>query len=88
VLLAGSRRGAAWVGLGGYTGEHLEQTGTSADCSASGQATYSARYELVPAAQVPVTMAVHPGDRFSAHVAVSGDTVTLSISDLTRSASS
>jgi hypothetical protein len=27
---------AFWVGLGGYSGEHLEQTGTSADCSASG----------------------------------------------------
>ena len=75
---------AFWVGLGGYTGDHLEQTGTSADCSAAGQASYSAWYELVPAAQVPVTMTVRPGDRLSAHVAVSGDTVTVSISDLTR----
>jgi hypothetical protein len=75
---------AFWVGLGGYTGEHLEQTGTSADCSASGQVSYSVWYELVPAAQVPVNMTVAPGDRLSAHVAVSGDTVTLSISDLTR----
>ena len=33
---------AFWIGLGGYTGDHLEQTGTSADCSASGQASYSA----------------------------------------------
>jgi hypothetical protein len=75
---------AFWVGLGGYSGEHLEQTGTSADCSASGQAVYSAWYELVPAAQVPVTMTVQPGDRLSAHVAVSGETVTISLSDLTR----
>jgi Peptidase A4 family len=75
---------AFWVGLGGYTGDHLEQTGTSADCSASGQATYSAWYELVPAAQVAVTMTVRPGDRLSAHVAVSGDTVTVSLSDSTR----
>lgn len=75
---------AFWVGLGGYTGDHLEQTGTSADCSASGQASYSVWYELVPAAQVPVTMTVQPGDRLSAHVAVSGDTVTLTISDVTR----
>ena len=42
---------AFWVGLGGYTGDHLEQTGTSADCSATGQASYSAWYELVPAAR-------------------------------------
>jgi Peptidase A4 family len=75
---------AFWIGLGGYSGEHLEQTGTSANCSASGQAVYSAWYELVPAAQVPVTMTVQPGDRLSAHVAVSGETVTVSLSDLTR----
>jgi Peptidase A4 family len=75
---------AFWVGLGGYSGDHLEQTGTSADCSASGQAVYSAWYELVPAAQVAVTMTVQPGDRLSAHVAVSGDTVTVSLSDSTR----
>ena len=75
---------AFWIGLGGYSGEHLEQIGTSADCSASGQAVYSVWYELVPAAQVPVNMTVQPGDRLSAHVAVSGDTVTVSISDLTR----
>jgi hypothetical protein len=77
---------AFWVGLGGYSGEHLEQTGTSADCSASGQATYYAWYELVPAAEVLVKMTVQPGDRFSAHVAVSGDTVTISLADLTRHA--
>jgi Peptidase A4 family len=73
-----------WVGLGGYTGEHLEQTGTSADCSAGGQAVYSAWYELVPAAQVTVNMTVQPGDRLSARVAVSGDAVTISIADSTR----
>ena len=77
---------AFWVGLGGYTGAHLEQTGTSADCTASGQAVYSVWYELVPAAQVAVNMTVQPGDQLSAHVAVSGDTVALSISDLTRHA--
>jgi len=75
---------AFWVGIGGYTGTHLEQTGTSADCSASGQATYSVWYELVPAAQAPVTMTVQPGDKLSARVAVSGDKVSISISDLTR----
>jgi hypothetical protein len=75
---------AFWVGIGGYSGKHLEQTGTSADCSASGQAVYSVWYELVPAAEVPVHMTIQPGDRLNAHVAVSGHTVTLSISDLTK----
>lgn len=75
---------AFWVGIGGYTGEGLEQIGTSADCSASGQAVYSAWYELVPAPQVAVNMTVEPGDQPSARVAVSGQTVTVSISNLTR----
>jgi Peptidase A4 family len=75
---------AFWVGLGGYSGEQLEQTGTAADCSSSGQADYYVWYELVPAAQVQVNMTVQPGDRLGAHVGVSGDTVTISISDLTR----
>lgn len=75
---------AFWVGIGGYSGTHLEQIGTSADCSKSGQAVYNAWYELVPAAQVPLTMTVQPGDRLSAHVAVSGDAVTVSLSDQTR----
>jgi peptidase A4-like protein len=84
---AGSPSNSAfWVGIGGYTGTHLEQIGTSADCSKTGQAVYYAWYELVPAAEVPVTMTVAPGDRFSAHVGVSGDTVTVSLSDLTRHA--
>jgi hypothetical protein len=74
---------AFWVGLGGYTGDHLEQTGTSADCSKSGQPVYYVWYELVPAAQVEVNMTVQPGDQFSAHVSVSGDSVTISISNLT-----
>ena len=82
---AGSQTYSAfWVGLGGYTGQHLEQIGTSADCSTTGQATYSAWYELVPAAQVAVNMQVASGDQLSAHVSVSGTTVTLSMDDLTR----
>src|ERR1700757_4295654 len=61
---AGSQTYSAfWVGLGGYTGQHLEQIGTSADCSASGQASYSAWYELVPAAQGAVNMQVASGDQ-------------------------
>jgi Peptidase A4 family len=75
---------AYWVGLGGYTGETLEQVGTSADCNTKRQALYSAWYELVPAAQMPVVMTVRPGDQLSARVAVSGPAVTVSISDLTR----
>ena len=38
---------AFWVGLGGYTGDHPEQTGTSADCSASGQAAWRSPHCLL-----------------------------------------
>lgn len=75
---------AYWVGLGGYTGETLEQVGTSADCNTKKQALYSAWYELVPAAQTAVNLTVKPGDQLSARVAVSGPAVTVSISDLTQ----
>jgi hypothetical protein len=77
---------AAWVGLGGFseTSQALEQTGTELDCSASGRATYSAWYELVPANAKTIKMTVRPGDTMSASVAVSGKRVTLKLNDLTR----
>ena len=77
---------AFWVGLGGYSSDHLEQIGTEAACSASGRAVYSAWYELLPAPQITLKVAVAPGDRLSARVAVAGDTVTLSLRDLTSHA--
>src|SRR3954467_5115543 len=52
---SGTGDAAFWVGIGGATQESsaLEQTGTEVDCS-SGSPVYSAWYELVPAAPVPV----------------------------------
>jgi hypothetical protein len=79
---------AFWVGLGGFdpASQALEQIGTSADCSASGRASYTAWYELVPDASVPVPLTVAPGDSVSASVAVSGTTVTLQLQDTTTGA--
>src|ERR1700761_4255168 len=62
---ADSGRGysAFWVGIGG-AGQHskkLEQVGTSADV-VNGKAQYSAWYELVPAPETKVNLAIHPGD--------------------------
>jgi hypothetical protein len=47
---------AFWVGLGGNdpASAGLEQLGTSVDCDAAGKATYSAWWEIVPAASVPL----------------------------------
>jgi hypothetical protein len=61
----------------------LEQAGTEADCTSSGQAKYFAWYELVPAAPVKVSLTIKPGDHMSTRVGVSGTTVTVSLSDQT-----
>src|SRR5579862_5253291 len=57
---------AFWVGLGGagQQSQALEQVGTGTD-TANGQVSYYAWYELVPAAQQRLSIAVHPGDRMS-----------------------
>ena len=75
---------AQWVGLGGASNSSssLEQIGTGADY-VNGQPDYYAWYELVPASQVRLNMAIHPGDKISARVSVSGTTVNLSLTDTT-----
>ena len=80
---AGDGDSAFWVGLGGDgQSDSLEQIGTEADVS-QGQTSYSAWYELVPAAQVKLNLAIHPGDHVTAGVAASGTSVTVSLSDTT-----
>jgi hypothetical protein len=77
---------ASWLGLGGYhtTSTALEQIGAEADCTARGTPSYTAWYELVPAAPVNIHLAVKPGDTMSASVAVSGHTVKLFLANRTR----
>jgi hypothetical protein len=75
---------AFWVGLGGASqqSQSLEQVGTAAD-TAGGQTVYYAWYELVPAGQVKLNLAIHPGDQMSGKVTVNGTNVTISLSDKT-----
>ena len=79
---SGTGDAAFWVGIGGATEESsaLEQTGTEVDCS-SGSPVYSAWYELVPAASVPVDLEVNPGDHMSASVGVDGTQVSIALSN-------
>ena len=65
---------AIWVGLGGYStsSEALEQTGTSADCSADGKASYYAWWELVPDPSVRMKLKIFPGDLITGSVVVTG----------------
>jgi len=78
-----------WVGLGGYhrASDALEQMGTEADCSPSGEARYFAWYELVPKSPVDLRLAIHPGDGIATSVTVSGHRVRLALRDLTTRAS-
>ena len=82
----GGSYSAFWIGLGGSGQSQnpaLEQDGTEVDCSADGTASYFAWYELVPAAPVKVDLAIHPGDKISSKVSVSGQQVTMYLSDQT-----
>jgi len=77
---------AFWVGLGGLrqNSTALEQTGTEADCSRSGHASYGAWYELLPAGSVQIKLPVHPGDTIAASVTVGHSTgVVLHLRDET-----
>lgn len=80
---------ASWIGLGGYSSKSqaLEQIGTDSDCNASGQARYSAWYELVPEAGHDLKMTVQAGDRISAGVTVNGSDVVMTVANTTRGTS-
>jgi hypothetical protein len=78
---------AFWVGLGGdtATSQALEQLGTEANCNGSGAApTYNPWWEIVPAASVRIPLQLHAGDHVTAAVLVKGQTVTMSLKNLTR----
>jgi len=78
---------AVWVGLGGNdsTSQALEQLGTEADCNGSSTTPVSsAWWEIVPAAAVRLPLKIRPGDRINAAVFIKGQTVTMSLKNLTR----
>jgi hypothetical protein len=81
----GETHAAFWVGLGGSNGQSqaLEQTGTEVDCSATGQVSHFAWYELVPSAPVRMDIAISAGDHVSARVTVDGSNVTITLADTT-----
>jgi Peptidase A4 family len=69
---------STWIGIGGgcidancTVGDNtLIQTGTEQDVDASGKASYSAWYELIPAPGLTISnLAVSPGDHMSATIA-------------------
>lgn len=84
-----------WIGIGGgcvnadcsLTDSTLIQTGTEQDVDATGKASYSAWYELVPAPSLDASMTVAPGDHMHADITetVSGaDVWKITLQDVTR----
>ncbi len=61
----------------------LIQAGTEEDVSASGQTSYSAWWEILPAPSISASVSVNPGDKVS--VSISGPGLwTISFKDLTN----
>ena len=84
-----------WIGIGGgcidanctATDNTLIQTGTEQDVSATGAASYSAWYELVPAPSLTISMTVAPGDHMHASVAEAipnSNVWNITLKDVTR----
>ena len=83
---------ASWIGIGGgclnstcsATDETLIQAGTEQDVSASGQASYDAWYEIIPAPEIQSSIAVHPGDIIDCSISATVPGVwVISLSDTT-----
>jgi Peptidase A4 family len=84
-----------WIGIGGgcvdancLVGDNtLIQTGTEQDVSATGQTSYSAWWELVPAPSISISMTVQPGDHMHASIAelvADSDVWTITLQDVTQ----
>ena len=75
---------ATWVGIGGVTTSDLIQVGTDNTVDASGKVTSTIFYELLPAAaQIVTNFTVKPGDSIHASLSGSGNSWTITASDLT-----
>jgi len=78
---------SSWVGIDGFTNSSLIQAGTESDWS-GGSAHYYAWWEILPAAETAIAMAVQPGDTISVAITqVSAGTFHISLADVTTGAS-
>jgi hypothetical protein len=82
--LSGSQFSSDWVGIGGLNDGSLVQAGTEADNS-NGTAVYRAWTEVLPAAEDPLSLVVHPGDTIKTSVVFSSTkkTWTMTVKDVT-----
>lgn len=59
---------ATWVGIGGVTSSDLLQIGTQAIANSSGNISYQAWYEMLPANSKAISITVSPGDSITAYI--------------------
>jgi Peptidase A4 family len=65
--LSGNQYSSDWVGVGGFSEGTLVQAGIEAD-NFNGSAFYQAWTEILPAAENPLTLTIHPGDKVTVTV--------------------
>ena len=66
---------SVWVGVDGFNNSNLIQTGTEEDFY-NGAAHYNAWWEILPAAETPLSNPVSPGDQMSASIYETSATVS------------
>ena len=77
----GASYSSSWVGIDGFNNNNLIQTGTEQDYY-NGRAHYNAWWEILPAAETPISMTVNPGDHMSATITqVSAGNFKITIND-------
>ncbi len=89
---------SSWIGIGGFcenkrctqTDDTLIQLGTEQDAFSASDTQYYAWYEMLPAAEVPTSLAVNPGDVITASLSCAGactspQSWTLSMTNVTTS---
>jgi hypothetical protein len=84
-----------WIGIGGgcvdanctVTDNTLIQDGTEQDVSATGQASYSAWWEIIPGPSMTISMTVAPGDHMHSSIAETvpdSNVWVITLKDVTR----
>src|SRR4029077_16883802 len=90
-----SENSSDWIGIGGgcidanctATDNTLIQDGTEQEVSATGQASYSAWWEIIPGPSIAISMTIAPGDHMHSSIAeavADSNAWTITLSDVTR----
>jgi Peptidase A4 family len=80
--VSGTQYSSDWVGIGGLNDGTLVQAGTEAD-NLGGTAFYQAWTEVLPAAEDPLTLTVHPGDKIKTSVKLVSGVWHMKVKDVT-----